>query len=58
MSEEFKLKVSVAKTGHSGGWKHTEESKIKIGLASVERGRKNKLKKLQVFDENQKEMEL
>lgn len=58
MSEEFKLKVSVAKTGHSGGWKHTEESKIKIGLAPVERGRKNKLKKIQVFDENQKEMEL
>lgn len=45
MSEEQKLKISIAKKGHSGGWKHTEESKIKIGLASVERGRKNKLKK-------------
>lgn len=58
MSEEQKLKLSIAKKGHSGGWKHTEESKIKIGLASVERGRKNKLKKLQTFDESQKEMEL
>ena len=58
MSEEFKLKVSTSKKGHSGGWKHTEEAKIKIGLASIERGRKNKLKKLQVFDESQKEMEL
>lgn len=58
MSEETKLKISISKKGHSGGWKHTEESKIKIGLASIERGRQNKLKKLQIFDENQKKMEL
>ena len=50
MSEEQKLKISIAKKGHSGGWKHTEESKIKIGLASVERGRKNKLKKQHSLD--------
>ena len=57
MSEEQKLKLSIANKGHTG-YKHTEEAKIKIGLASVERGRKNKLKKSQIFDENQKEMEL
>lgn len=56
MPEEQKLKLSIANKGHTG-YKHTEEAKTKIGLVSVERGRKNKLKKLQVFDESQKEME-
>lgn len=52
MSEEQKIKISNSKNGNSGGWKHTEESKIKIGLASIERGRENKLKKLQSFNQN------
>jgi len=52
MSEEQKIKISNSKKGNSGGWKHTEESKIKIGLASIERGRENKLKKLQSFNQN------
>ena len=52
--EETIEKFRKAATGR----KHTEESKVKIGLASVERGRKNKLKKLQAFDESQKELEL
>ena len=52
MSEEQKLKLSIANKGHTG-YKHTEEAKIKIGLASVERGRKNKLKKQHSLDKNQ-----
>ena len=52
MSEEQKIKISNSKKGNSGGWKHKEESKIKIGLASIERGRENKLKKLQSFNQN------
>ena len=53
-SEETTEKLRKAATGR----KHTEEAKTKIGLASVERGRKNKLKKIQIFDESQKETEL
>ena len=49
MSEEQKLKLSIANKGRVG-YKHTEESKIKIGLASIERGRQNKLKKQQSLD--------
>ena len=54
VSEETREKLRVSSLGR----KHTEEAKIKIGLASIERGKQNKLKKLQTFDESQKEMEL
>ena len=51
MSKEQKIKLSTANKGRTG-YKHTEEAKIKIGLASVERGRKNKLKKQHSLDNN------
>ena len=60
-SDEFREKmreIGRKRGGVMTGRRHTEEAKRKIGLASVERGRKNKLKKLQIFDESQKEMEL
>lgn len=48
ISEETREKLRVSSTGR----KHTEEAKIKIGLASVERGRQNKLKIQHLFDNN------